>query len=39
MCGVRVTPPDGLLDGRRIWHGSYYLGYDVEPDCRPEELE
>jgi len=27
------------MDGRRIWHGYYYLGYDVEPDCRPEEVD
>lgn len=27
------------MDGRRIWHGFYYLGYDVEPDCRPEEVD
>jgi hypothetical protein len=26
-------------NGRRIWHGYYYLGYDVEPDCRRDEVE
>jgi len=25
--------------GRRIWHGFYYLGYDVEPDCGPGEID
>jgi hypothetical protein len=27
------------LRGRRVWHGYFYLGYDVEPDCRPEEID
>jgi hypothetical protein len=27
------------LRGRRVWHGYYYLGYDVEPNCRPEEID
>lgn len=26
-------------DGRRIWHGSYSLGYDVEPNCAPGEVD
>lgn len=26
-------------NGHRIWHGSYYLGYEVVPDCRPEEVD
>jgi hypothetical protein len=25
------------LEGRLKWHQYYYLGYDVEPDCKPEE--
>lgn len=24
--------------GRRVWHRHIHLGYDVEPDCRPEEI-
>jgi hypothetical protein len=27
------------VNDRRIWHGFYYLGYDVEPDCKPGELD
>lgn len=25
------------LTGRLRWHRYYYLGYDVEPNCKPEE--
>ncbi len=25
------------LKSTRLWHTYYYLGYDVEPDCRPAE--
>jgi hypothetical protein len=25
--------------GVRIWHGYYYLGYDVKPDCKPSDIE
>lgn len=27
------------MAGRRIWHGSYYLGYDVEPDCGAGDID
>ncbi|MBE7940151.1 MULTISPECIES: hypothetical protein [Ramlibacter] len=27
------------VKGRRVWHGYYYLGYDVAPDCQPEEVK
>jgi hypothetical protein len=23
------------LLGTRVWHGYFYLGYDVEPSCKP----
>ena len=25
------------LVSERLWHAYWYLGYDVEPDCRPED--
>lgn len=32
--GLHLTVWDGeSLKGRRLWHGYYFLGYDVEPDC------
>jgi hypothetical protein len=27
------------LAGRRVWHGYYFLGYNVDPDCRHEETD
>lgn len=34
--GVRSGTP---IVGEQRWHAYYYLGYDVEPNCRPGELE
>lgn len=32
--GLHLTVWEGEpLKGRRLWHGWYYLGYDVEPGC------
>jgi hypothetical protein len=27
------------LKGKRLWHLYYYLGYDVEPTCRPADYQ
>ncbi len=27
------------LKGTRLWHGYYYLGYDVEPSCQPADYQ
>jgi hypothetical protein len=27
------------LKGTRLWHMYYYLGYDVEPTCRPADYQ
>jgi hypothetical protein len=36
--GVHLTLWSGPeLKGPRLWHAYYYLGYDVEPTCRPED--
>lgn len=36
--GVHLTIWTGKpLTGRLRWHGYQALGYDVEPDCKPEE--
>lgn len=36
--GVHFTVWTGRpFEGRLRWHEYYSLGYDVEPDCRPEE--
>ena len=36
--GVHLTVWSGpVLKGPRLWHAYYYLGYDVEPTCRPED--
>jgi hypothetical protein len=36
--GVHFTIWTGKpLAGRLRWHGYRALGYDVEPDCKPEE--
>jgi hypothetical protein len=36
--GLHLTLWSGQpLKGRRLWHAYYYLGYDVEPSCRPED--
>ncbi|MFL6350512.1 MAG: hypothetical protein ACJ74Z_01490 [Bryobacteraceae bacterium] len=33
--GVHLTAWDGnkALEGHRLWHGYYYIGQDLEPDC------
>lgn len=37
--GVHFTVWTGKpLSGQLRWHEYHYLGYDVEPDCRPEEI-
>jgi hypothetical protein len=36
--GVHLTVWTGRpLTGVRRWHQYHYLGYDVDPDCRPED--
>ncbi len=36
--GLHLTLWSGrVLKGPRLWHAYYYLGYDVEPTCRPED--
>jgi hypothetical protein len=36
--GVHLTVWTGRpLTGQRRWHQYHYLGYDVDPDCRPED--
>jgi len=37
--GLHFTVWSGKpLEGRLRWHQYYYLGYDVEPTCMPNEL-
>jgi len=37
--GLHFTVWSGKpLEGRLRWHQYYYLGYDVEPTCTPNEL-
>ena len=37
--GLHLTVWAGTpLKSRRLWHEYYYLGYDVEPSCRDEEV-
>ncbi len=34
--GIHTTAWSGApLSSPRRWHGYFYLGYDVEPDCTP----
>jgi hypothetical protein len=36
--GLHLTLWSGpVLKGQRLWHAYCYLGYDVEPDCQPED--
>jgi hypothetical protein len=36
--GVHFTVWTGKpLTGKLRWHQYHYLGYDIEPDCKPEE--
>lgn len=38
--GLHMTVWSGkLLRGKPRWHQYYYLGYDVEPNCTPEDTE
>lgn len=38
--GLHLTVWDGeALKSRRLWHEYYYLGFDVEPDCREADVE
>jgi hypothetical protein len=37
--GIHFTVWTGKpLTGKLRWHRYYYLGYDIEPDCKPEEI-
>jgi hypothetical protein len=36
--GLHLTLWSGVpLGSERLWHQYYYLGYDVQPTCRPED--
>jgi hypothetical protein len=36
--GIHATAWSGVpITAPRRWHAYYYLGYDVDPDCAPEE--
>ena len=36
--GLHLTLWAGVpLEGARLWHVYYYLGYDVEPTCQPRD--
>ena len=38
--GMHLTVWSGkLLVGKRVWHAYHYLGYDVEPNCKPKDYE
>jgi len=38
--GMHLTAWSGkLLAGKRVWHAYHYLGYDVEPNCKPKDYE
>jgi hypothetical protein len=38
--GVHLTVWSGVpLRSSRLWHAYWYLGYDVEPDCRPADYQ
>jgi hypothetical protein len=38
--GLHLTVWAGVpLSTRRLWHAYWYLGYDVEPNCRPADYE
>ena len=38
--GLHLTAWAGEpLDGRRLWHAYWYLGYDVEASCTVNEME
>ena len=37
--GLHLTVWSGVpLRSTRLWHSYWYLGYDVEPDCRPADF-
>jgi hypothetical protein len=37
--GVHLTAWRGKpLEGRRLWHAYWYLGYDVEPSCTDKDV-
>jgi hypothetical protein len=37
--GLHLTVWSGVpLRSTRLWHTYWYLGYDVEPDCRPADI-
>jgi len=36
--GIHATAWSGVpLSSPRRWHAYYYLGYDVDPDCKPAD--
>jgi hypothetical protein len=36
--GIHLSVWSGKpLKGKRIWHGYYYLGYDLQPNCTPKD--
>ena len=38
--GLHLSLWDGKpLESKRLWHFYYPLGYDVEPNCSPEETK
>jgi antitoxin (DNA-binding transcriptional repressor) of toxin-antitoxin stability system len=38
--GLHLTVWSGVpLSSRRLWHAYWYLGYDVDPNCRPADYE
>jgi len=38
--GLHLTVWSGVpLRTGRLWHAYWYLGYDVEPDCRPADYQ
>jgi hypothetical protein len=38
--GLHLTLWSGVpLRTSRLWHAYWYLGYDVEPDCRPADYQ
>lgn len=40
MEGIHFTIWRGeALTGKRLWHDEYYLGYDVEPNCKDEDFK
>ena len=38
--GMHLTAWSGKpLTGKRVWHAYHYLGYDVEPNCKPKDYQ